>query len=212
MTIMNYSDTSSHEMGTDLQRWRRLELYSRWKQRRFVLKDLPTDVCTLLCSFLHPCDFMNLVLAYIGGFHACPQTRGHVDAVPVVLHPVWFQTFVTQDFLAASSSLGQALVCSLDQTPFLRAFMGVLDWSPFSPHACQPVMQVERDAAHGRAVCQYNFELLMRHAAHKMRIGVPMTRCTFHYYEHSGALSDHPIHMFCHRIYAPLLASKLQWC
>ena len=121
-------------MTGDLARWQRLENYAKWKQHRFALDKLPSDVFAHVCSFLSH-DDVSCVVTALSEFNAIPCIHTKVDALvlPVEIRGPWMRAAVFGELKRNLYSFAEfACFHVRHRSLTVHAYA---DWSPFSQRA-----------------------------------------------------------------------------
>ena len=118
-------------------RWRRLELYARWKQGRFSITLLPDDIQSSVVAYLCGKDLLNFLEAIMGCVPRIYE-RKYALMVPLNFRRQWFDEVVYETFKSHLVSVAEsALFYSQDATSVVIA----VDWTAFSPDKIKPVAE-----------------------------------------------------------------------
>ena len=161
---------------------------------------MPDDALYEVLHHLDDFSFFNLMHAFLGEFPDARCTQ-HVEYVPAVFHASWLMRTARNSF--------QYFMQSIIVTPcFIRGFylQCTLDWSCFSGTAPNIIATVVYDSLM-RPTLHINEQNFIQNVHRKIKLGVPMTRCTLHYY--NDFVTPNCVAL-CHELYPVALATRLE--
>ena len=123
---------------TSMQRWKRLERYTVWRQHRFPLLELPEDILyKVVSSGLTATDVTHLVTT-ICGFAPKLNSRQQVQHIPLCIRATWVAHTILSHFKTFLVSMADRALFHAMFVPFVCVFA---DWSPFSGDRPTPIAE-----------------------------------------------------------------------
>ena len=192
-----------------MDRWERLERYSRWKQNRLRLDMLPGDVLLTITGLLSHADICNLLNALFSVPRSNLKTLKQAQLVPEQLRGEWLHGAACDALCHALHTMGDVAMFHAHNCTCVRAHV---NWSVFTGNTMPMALCTYRWSPQRTACQEINGDELYRTVQHASCSGNSAISIFLYQYvlygDNSWVMYPKPCHCITHSVFPHFLVSE----